>query len=77
MPPLTMRAKNAAEAADRAEILAAFKKAGGVAQIAADLLGVYIRTMDRRIVELGLRDTLTKRYPPGMRPRPRKARSAK
>ena len=29
MPPLTVRAKNAADAADRAEILAAFKNAGG------------------------------------------------
>ncbi len=41
MPALTERAKNAADAADCAELLAAFKKARGVALIAAKLLSVY------------------------------------
>jgi hypothetical protein len=73
MPLLTTRARRLADAADHAATLAAFKRTGGLAQ-AADRLGVPLRSLNRRIVELGLRARLTKRYPISERHRVRRTR---
>jgi DNA-binding NtrC family response regulator len=74
MPLLTTRARRLADAADRAATLAAFKRTGGLAQAAADRLGAPSRSLNRRVVELGLRARLTKRYPISERHRVRRKR---
>jgi transcriptional regulator with GAF, ATPase, and Fis domain len=64
MPALTAAAKRAAATVDRAAIFAAFKKAGGKPLVAAKLLRVAHRTLNKRILELGIREKLFELYPP-------------
>ena len=61
---------NAYAAADVAAVLAALAKTSGNVGAAADLLGIPRRTLDRRIVTLGLREHLSATYPrAGRQPR--------
>ena len=67
--PLTPEAEEQAASIDAAAIRAAMARAGNV-RAAAALLGVARRTLDKRIVRLGLRDELRKAYPyPGRQPK--------
>ena len=60
--PLTPQAEKEAAAIDAAAIRAAMAEAGNV-RAAAKLLGVPRRTLDKRIVKLGLREELRDAHP--------------
>ena len=74
--PLTAEAAQRAAAADVAAVLAALAKTSGNVGAAADLLGIPRRTLDRRIVTLGLREHLSATYPRAGR-QPRKPQMVK
>ena len=61
--PLTSEGAAAAVAADTARIRGALDGARGNVRRAALALGVPRRTLDKRIVELGLREWLTGAWP--------------
>jgi transcriptional regulator of acetoin/glycerol metabolism len=61
--PLTAGAAQQAAAADVAAVLATLAKTSGNVRAAAVLLGIPRRTLDRRIVSLGLREHLSATYP--------------
>lgn len=65
-PPITPEGAAAAAAADTAAIRAALTATGGNIEEAAVTLGVPLRTLHRRIVDLDLRD-----YAAQLRKRPR------
>lgn len=70
--PLTAEAVQQAAAADTAAILAALRRTNGNVGAAADLLGIPRRTLDKRIVKLGLREELSAAYPRSVRQSKRK-----
>jgi transcriptional regulator of acetoin/glycerol metabolism len=70
--PLTAAAAQQAAAADVAAVLAALRQTDGNVRAAAELLGIPRRTLDRRIVALGLREYVSAAYPRSAR-QPRKA----
>lgn len=75
--PLTAQGAQQAAAADVAAVLAALAKTSGNVGRAAALLGIPRRTLDRRIVTLGLREHLSATYPrAGRQPRRPQNRTA-
>lgn len=69
--PLGPTLRGARERAEVTTILGALARTRGNARAAAELLGVQRRTLDRRIVALGLREQITSAYPRSSR-QPRK-----
>ncbi len=65
--PLTPEAAAKATAEDAKRIKAALKQTSGNVSRAADVLGVSVRNLHRRIVAYGLRTWLTNTYPRGAR----------